>query len=225
MEGAIPTFTERPLIIVVGPTGRGKSTAMVNLDPKSTAIINTENKPLPFKGNIAKKFKNHRVVLDPERVIDGIKYYANLPEIETIVLDSFSAWGDEMYKRARKVKTGWDVQNYYNEFVKKLFDTAKESNKFVIFIGHPEMTNTAHGETVKAMKVKGKEWEGVTEKEATIVLYATMEADGEGNNKYFFQTQSDGITNAKSPMGMFNDYLIPNDYKLVIDSIKNYYSE
>ena len=43
------------------------------------------------------------------------------------------------------------------------------------------------------------------------------------NDGYFFQTQSSGFDPCKSPMGMFDEMLIPNDLNYVIQKIKQYY--
>ena len=37
-------------ILIIAESGSGKSTAIEQLDPKETFIINVANKPLPFKG-------------------------------------------------------------------------------------------------------------------------------------------------------------------------------
>ena len=37
-------------ILVYGPAGSGKSTAIENLDPSSTGIICSDSKELPFRG-------------------------------------------------------------------------------------------------------------------------------------------------------------------------------
>lgn len=220
-KGGLVNNEFHPLIFVVGATGRGKSTGIRNMNPDTTVIINTENKPLPFPG--ATKFTRHLKTQEPYKAIEYIDQLAKREDIESIVLDSFSAWGDSMYKLARSTEKGWDVQNLYNARMQDLFDAAKSSNKYVFFIGHPEIVETSDGATVKSVKVKGNEWKGVTEKEATIVLYAEMEADGLGNNRYFLRTQSDGINNAKSPMGMFDTYEIENDYAKVVEAVKKYY--
>ena len=39
----------KPNILVVGPSGSGKSTSLASLNPKVTAVLNTERKQLPFK--------------------------------------------------------------------------------------------------------------------------------------------------------------------------------
>jgi len=47
---------------------------------------------------------------------------------------------------------------------------------------------------------------------------------GEDNNtSYYFSTQTDGSSTAKSPKGMFEEKLIPNDLSLVAESINSYY--
>ena len=52
----------------------------------------------------------------------------------------------------------------------------------------------------------------------SIVLMA--QTDG---NEYFFQTQSDGYSPCKTPMEMFSERKIPNDLKLVDQTIREYY--
>jgi hypothetical protein len=54
----------------------------------------------------------------------------------------------------------------------------------------------------------------------TTVLHSRV-IDGE----YLFQTQYDGEHLAKSPMGMFEEDLIPNDLALVKQAIDEYYNE
>lgn len=210
----------KPLVIVLGQSGRGKSTSIRNLNPKTTVIFNTEAKVLPFKG--ASKFKNVAV----DKPSDLIGFFTGAQEregIEVLVVDSFSAWSDMLMEESRLKNKGYDIFNWYNDQVYKLFQILKRSKKFTILIGHDEVLNTAQGETLKRLKVEGKKWEGWCEKEAVVVLYATMESDGNGKNKYVFQTQSDGVTSAKSPLDMFKDFEIANDLKLVVDTIKAYY--
>jgi len=51
----------------------------------------------------------------------------------------------------------------------------------------------------------------------TIVLNTAYE-----DNKYFFETQTNGSNTSKSPEGMFADLRIENNLKLVVDSINSY---
>jgi hypothetical protein len=65
----------------------------------------------------------------------------------------------------------------------------------------------------------------VLESMSSIVLFTHIESDGKGKNEYFFQTQTDGVSTAKSPAGMFEDYQIPNDLQMVKDTMFKYYNE
>jgi len=57
---------------------------------------------------------------------------------------------------------------------------------------------------------------------STIVLWADVVGERD-SRKYIFSTQSDGVTNAKSPFDMFPSQ-IPNDLNKVAQRIDEYYS-
>jgi hypothetical protein len=58
----------------------------------------------------------------------------------------------------------------------------------------------------------------------TVVLFTDISKDQNTNElKYSFITQNDGSTTAKSPKGMFKDFMIPNDLSYVIKCIDEYY--
>lgn len=211
----------KPLVIVMGRSGFGKSTSIRTLDPKTTVVFNTELKPLPFKG--AGKFRN--VYLENQS--DLPKYIARSQtkdDVEVIVIDSFTGWTEELMKECRMKNKGYDVFNSYNSTIRDLMKQLKKSTKQVILLGHEDITQLDNGQTVIAMKVEGQVWRGVLEKEAVVVLHSVMDSDGEGNNTYYFETQSDGSTNAKSPMEMFEDFRIANDLNLVVTKIDEYYN-
>jgi hypothetical protein len=55
----------------------------------------------------------------------------------------------------------------------------------------------------------------------TVVLF-TKVRKGKDAMEYSFITQSDGVTTAKSPRGMFDTLEIPNDLKYVITKMNEY---
>ena len=55
-----------------------------------------------------------------------------------------------------------------------------------------------------------------------MVLMTRVEFGSDGDNKYYFQTKANH-SSAKTPLGMFNSFEIPNSLKLVDDAIRNYY--
>lgn len=56
----------------------------------------------------------------------------------------------------------------------------------------------------------------------TYVLFTDVITDEDDKIKHVFITNSDGTTTAKTPMGLFEDYHIDNDLKLVIEAIEEY---
>jgi hypothetical protein len=57
----------------------------------------------------------------------------------------------------------------------------------------------------------------------TTVLYTEVVME-DGKPNYYFLTQNNGKNSCKSPRGMFDELRIPNDYKLVLQKIKEYES-
>jgi hypothetical protein len=55
-----------------------------------------------------------------------------------------------------------------------------------------------------------------------IVLMTRVEYGDDGDNKYWFQTKANH-SSAKSPLGMFPNFEIPNSLKLVDDAVRKYF--
>jgi hypothetical protein len=89
-------------------------------------------------------------------------------------------------------------------------------DKIVYFIGHSNQTDDGR----EQFKTIGKMLDNYVTLEGkfTIVL-KTVVKDGQ----YYFSTQNNGMDTVKSPMGMFEEELIPNDLKAVDDVIREYY--
>lgn len=209
----------KPLAIVMGRSGFGKSFSIRNLDPLKTIVFNTELKPLPFKGS--GKFLNIYLE-EPAKLLEYFSA-AQGKDYEVIVIDSFSGWTEQLMKDCRKKRKGYDIFNLYNAQIGEFFTMLKKSTKQVFLIGHEDVTTLSSGESIIGLKVEGQVWRGVCEKEAVCVFHAVMESDGKGHNSHFLETQSNGSTNAKSPAGMFTDFKIENDLALVHQKIKEYY--
>lgn len=89
-------------VFIVGNSGKGKTYSMRNLDKERTVFINIENKPLPFKGN----FKYHERPVNYQDAFKLLVKYGQDPNIDTIVIDSFSGYMDRALFEARKMKKG-----------------------------------------------------------------------------------------------------------------------
>ena len=55
-----------------------------------------------------------------------------------------------------------------------------------------------------------------------IVIMTRVEFGDNGDNKYWFQTKANH-SSAKTPLGMFGKFEIPNSLKLVDDAVRKYY--
>lgn len=195
-------------IAVVGPTGSGKTYGTKDLDTATTGFINIENKPLPYKNN----FTFHARPANSASVFAALKAYSENDTITLIVIDSFSAFVEMLLKECRASKKGFDVWNLYNEEIGRFLDEIKKVKKEVIITAHYETLNI-EGDSEKRIKVKGKEWEGLIEKEFTIVLY-TGKTFVDKKPIYSLHLVGEGMS-AKCPPDIFGENVqkISNSYK------------
>lgn len=227
-------------IIVIGPSGRGKSHSLQFLDPKSTAIFCPEDKPLPFKGSknhyITVRDANGKVMASegnffPISNMTDIRIKAgmiskNRPEIKVIAIDTLSYAMLESVSRER----GSQDWERFVTFAMELLDMFNEIKTMredltIIVTAHDELEDDGKGSKIRQMKHPSGKFgrekitpEGLTD----CVLFSNSKRIG-GKNYYWFETQSDGITAAKSPEGMFPDFKIQNNMKYVIDSYRAYH--
>jgi phage anti-repressor protein len=189
------------------------------MNENTTGFINTENKPLPFRKN----FKYHARPKAFAGVMKALEDYAANPEIEVIVIDSLSAAFEVLVEEARSLYTNWDIWNFYNKKIGELMKKIKNVNKEVFITAHYEVLNV-EGSPERRVKAKGKEWEGVIEKEFTIVLYAEDKWKSD-TPEYYFRLAAEG-SSAKCPPDLFenNPIRIPNNANDIYKAILNYTS-
>lgn len=202
-------------ILIVSPPGKGKTYMGRTLNPETSAFVNTENKPLPFKNT----FKYHSRPLDRITTINTIVEYAKNPEIKCIFIDSFSAFADMVMEEARRTKKGFDVFNFYNEELAKFFALINKIKKEVILTAHSELVGV-EGNLEKRAKVSGKNLEGLIEKFFTIVMFADSKFSDAGKPEYFLKLAEEN-TSAKCPPDIFGEgiFKIQNDAKFILDKV------
>jgi len=215
----------KPLIAIVGHSGSGKSTALRNLDPKTTYILDLERKGFPFPN--ANRFN----IIPVEnanafpRELDKVLKEDNC---ETIVVESFTKYVEQVNTLATNSFKGYDIWSFYNRTIRNMLDSIKNDKATIIFtavddiVKIPQITG---GETShRRVKVQGKVHEGAIEKEFLMVLFTEVRKNEKTEEmEYFFQTNTDGVTSAKTPMGMFDEQLIPNDIVTVLKKAEEYY--
>lgn len=209
----------KPNIIIVGPSGSGKSTSLSSLNPKTTAVLNTERKQLPFKN--AKEFMNVPIKSVSE-FHSALDKAMESDKIKTIVIESFTSLIEIIFREADIRYKGFDVWSYYNKEIDKILDKSKNSDKYVIFTAIDGVYDGDNGVEERYVAVDGNRWKKRVEKEFVIALFTDVHKGDEGV-KYRFRTNTTGRDSAKSPMGMFEDLHIPNNLGKVVEACEEYY--
>jgi hypothetical protein len=204
-------------ILVVGQSGKGKTYGARTLNPATTVYVNIENKPLPFK-NAFKHVINPTTVADVMAVITKCEDPASA-SITTVVFDSFSAFLELLLSESRAKYKNFDIWNNYNEKIGLFMNAMKDMKREVIVIAHYETLNI-EGDQEKRVKVKGKEWEGLIEKEFTIVLYADRNKDDKGVVNAWLDLSLDA-SSSKCPPDIFGMGVnsIENDYQFLVEKV------
>jgi len=218
------------LIGIVGPTGTGKSTSIKHLDPKETYIINVAKKELPFKG--AEKLynrenRNYDEIDDANLISQRLRKLSNdAPHIKNIIIeDSNYIMGFNMMAKA--TETGFTKFTLMARDMVDLFRTARalRDDLKVFYFTHPETIEDG-GEIIGyKIKTAGKMIDNqiVLEGLLTVCLYTFVEESKDGTSNYYFLTNRFRKYPAKSPDGMFTDVKVPNNLKLVSETIDEYY--
>lgn len=195
--------------MVMGASGSGKSTAMRNLDRKTTAVINVASKPFPFKG----KFEMMCNTSDVDEIITILKRNTT----NCYVID------DSQYLMSFKLIDKWNENGYqkYTEIArdfKRLIDTVTNhtSPDTIVYLLH-------HTEVMDDGKVKAKTSGKMIDNWLTLEgLFSIVIMAVATENKHLFITQSDGTNTCKSPIGMLENPM-DNDLLLVDKAIREYY--
>lgn len=228
---------------VIGETGTGKSTSLgeikelglIGLNPTETAIINVMDKPLPFKNsrkNYSKKISeggNYAASSDGETILEVLKHLNTRQDIKNVVIEDFQyIMADEFMLKASK--KGYDK---FNEIAKHAYDVISFGKNMRNDINFICITHSEFNEKSNSYKMKtiGKMLDDKITLEGlfTVVLYSTVSFDAkEKISNYQFVTNkyadnSEIEIPAKSPRGMFEEILIPNDLGFVIKKANEYY--
>lgn len=195
--------------MILGESGSGKSSSLRNFNEDEICIFNVAGKPLPFRKKLHSvqnaRYTEIGITLEKKEY----KRY--------VIDDSQYLLAFEMFDRAKE--TGYNKFTDIAVRFQKMIDfiiRGLPDDVIVYFLHHTEQTDTGK---VKA-KTIGKMLDSQLTVEGLFSIVLMAKTDG---TRHYFETQSDGYTTCKSPIGLF-DKEIDNDLKMVDNAIREYYN-
>lgn len=196
------------LIFVLGHPGTGKTSSLRNLKKEEVGYISVTGKELPFRSDIkpvvAKTLKDVKTLITksskPIVVVDDINYALT----HTVFTRAGESDQWEVYK---------DIGNDFYGLVEAII--AKNTNQNIYLFGHIELND----KNLVQLKTAGKVIrDKIAPEGLTNIVFESVNDMGE----FVFRVKSDG-SGVKTPLDMFKDETVPNDLKLVNESINKYY--
>jgi hypothetical protein len=213
---------------IVNPDGKYDFTkeGYNGMDPKTHFIINCDKKELPFPGNMwCAEEKNYASTSDYDSILKCIDYCAKTQEIKSVSIDTINSYltFKEFNDRKKMTFDQWrDLALDIVELI-NLCNTKLRKDQIAYLFGHVELITDVNGEEKKVLATTGKKLKKIfPESLLPIVLFGRVDGGLDGDNTHYFETKSSKST-AKTPIGMFPNFLIPNSLKLVDSSIRSYY--
>lgn len=197
------------LTFVLGKTGTGKSSSLMNFTEKDgVGYATATGKPLPFRNNIpqthARNYATLMAIIEqakaPIVVIDDFNYLMSFEE--------FSKSGIKGYEKFTEMAV--NVVNVIDAI------TRKDSDQRFYILAHSENNDDGSLRLKTTGKMVSDKF--VPEGLANQVV-ETAVVDGE----FVFKVKTDG-TGIKTPLGMFETPTIPNDLKVLDEKIKAFYA-
>ncbi|WP_410496371.1 AAA family ATPase [Cellulosilyticum sp. ST5] len=201
-------------VLLIGKSGQGKSTSLRNFGEEEISLINVSKKPLPFQ----KKFKKTIETDDYNKIHQLLDKSSS----DSIVIDDASYLITNMFMNKHSTAgAGNAVFALYNNLGDEFWRLiehikALPPQKVVYVIMHEDRSD--FGE-IKP-KTIGKLLDDKVCIEGMFTVVLRCMAD---KGRHFFRTQTDGMDVAKSPFGMFEQFEIDNDLKLVDQTIRAYW--
>lgn len=198
-------------VLVLGPSGSGKSASMRNFKENDVRILNVASKPLPFRNvNKLKKADKATYAMIKGAVKSGQTLSYVVDDAQYLMaFESFDKINETGYTKFSAM-----AKNYEDMLRTIQEDTSPDTIVYIMQHIDKDEDGNIKAKTLGKMLDQQLTIEGLF----SIVLLAKAE-----ERRHFFVTQSDGTNPCKSPMGMFDEIEIDNDLKMVDDTIREYY--
>lgn len=220
------------LVFIAGQSGSGKSTSLHTLDPKSSFIINADAHELPFnyKSKYSTELGNYLQGSGTDVIRAGFKAVQTDKKFKVLVLDTWSRVMTD-YIMSKSFRTATDGRKAWGKFAQDMYDildtinTSLRDDLTVYLLCHTDKYFTDSGLELVRIGTHGQQiTKMVPESFSTVVLYTHVDVLPGQRPAYHFKTVTSGTDTCKTPIGMFEEELIPNDLNLVTNVINKYYN-
>lgn len=195
--------------LIIGESGSGKSSSIEGFEPNEIGIFNASKKRFPFPKKLPVANTGDYETIKKSLRENNKNCYV-LDDIGlTMAFFLFNHVNESGYGKFTQI-----AKEFYDLLQCAINETNDDTN--IYFIMHTERSDD--GAKIKA-KTAGKMIDNQLTLESLFPIVLYCYTDGQ---KHVFVTQSDGVTTAKSPKGMF-PLEIPNDLKAVDERIREYY--
>lgn len=194
-------------VLVMGPSGSGKSASLRNFNAGEIGVLNVAGKPLPFRSDIKTADNAGYGLITKVLKANHMRAYA--------IDDSQYLMG---FEEMDSTKTGFEKFNSIGfNFIGlvRSIATLTDRDTVVYFLHHTEMGDDGR---IKA-KTLGKLIDNHYTLEGLFSVVLMTDVD---KGEYKFITQGGGFSTAKSPMGML-PAVMDNDLKAVDTAIRDYW--
>lgn len=210
-------------LLILGDSGSGKTASLMNLEPSTTLLIQSEKKDLPFrpKGWGAFSKENLQGSINVNNDYQSIKAAmggAVKAGKKVIIIDdaNYLMMGEE-FRRVKETGFGKfsEMALHFLDLIQ--FSKSLPDDVIVVVMAHSQTSP----EGKVSIKTTGKmlDEKVIVEGLFTMVLMCRVR-----EGKHFFETKTNGNTPSKMPMGMFDSSEIENDLKMVTETINDYYT-
>ena len=227
------------IVAILGSSGDGKTTSTIinpdgnydfenyqGMNPETHFILNLDRKTLPFPAGMwCSEKKNYYEPKDFKEIKMMLEWCAKQEKIKSVSIDTVNIYMAMKEFNDRKKMTFDQWRDIANDIIELnvLCNTTLRNDQIVYIMGHTMLQTQPDGSEKTVFSVIGKKLTK-TQPEGfyPIILITRVEYGDNGDNKYYFQTKANH-SSAKTPLGMFKDFEIPNSLKLVDDAVRNYY--
>ena len=227
------------IVAILGSSGDGKTTSTIinpdgnydfenyqGMNPETHFILNLDRKTLPFPAGMwCSEKKNYYEPKDFKEIKMMLEWCAKQEKIKSVSIDTVNIYMAMKEFNDRKKMTFDQWRDIANDIIELnvLCNTTLRNDQIVYIMGHTMLQTQPDGSEKTVFSVIGKKLTK-TQPEGfyPIILITRVEYGDNGDNKYYFQTKANHST-AKTPLGMFKTFEIPNSLKLVDDTVRNYY--